>query len=60
MVAWLRRTWWRGWCCLSSGTVCKLPHARRVQSVLFVGVTAADDAADDELDVQAGVVRLVV
>jgi len=61
MVAWLRRTWswtwWRGWCGLSRGTVCKLPHARGVQLVLIVGVTAADVAADDEV---AGVLRLVV
>ena len=37
-----------------------MPHARGVQLVLFVGVTAADVAAEDELDVVAGVVRLVV
>jgi len=37
--------------------VCKLPHARGVQLVLIVGVTAADVAADDEV---AGVLRLVV
>jgi len=64
VVAWLRRTWswtwWRVWCGIPSGTVCKLPHARGVQLVLFVGVTAADVAAEDELDVVAGVVRLVV
>jgi len=45
---------------LSRGTVCKLPHARGAQLVLFVGVTAADVAADDELVVVAGVLRLVV
>jgi len=45
---------------LSSGTVRKLPHARCVQLVQFFGVTAADVAVDDELEVVAGVVRLVV
>jgi len=64
MVAWLRRawrsTWWRVWCGLSSGTVRKLPHARCVQLVQIFGVTAADVAVDDELEVVAGVVRLVV
>jgi len=45
---------------LSSGTVCRLSHAHGVQLVVLVGVTAANVAADAELDVLAGVVRLVV
>jgi len=45
---------------LSSGTVCRLSHAHNVQLVGLVRVTAANVAADEELDVLAGVVRLVV
>ena len=45
---------------MSRVTECKLPLACGVQLVLVVGVTAADVAADEQLDVGEGVVRFVV
>jgi len=51
-----RWRWWRGWCCLSCGTVCKLRLVFGVQVVLFVDMAVADV----EGDVVVGVVRLVV
>ena len=44
---------------MSRGTVCKLRLAFVVQLVLIVGVTAADVAADEQLDLGEGVVRFV-
>jgi len=44
---------------LSRGTVCKLRLAFVVQLVHIVGVTAADVAADEQLDLGDGVVRFI-
>ena len=44
---------------MSRGTVRKLRLVFGVQLVLVVGVTAADVAADVEVDMVAGVVRFV-
>ena len=67
-------TWWRGWCCFTRGTVCKLRLVFGVQPVLFASVAAADvevdvvagvelfvgvAVADVKVDVVAGVVRFV-
>ena len=45
---------------MSRGTGCKLPLACGVQLELFVGVTAADVAADEQLDFGDGVAWFVV
>ena len=51
---------WQGWCGMSRGTECRLPLACGVQLVHVVGVTSADVAAVEQLDVGEGVVRFVV
>jgi len=51
----LRVTWWRGWCCMFRGTVCKLRLVFGLQLVLFGGVAVADV----KLNLVAGVVPFV-